>query len=244
MKNLLFFIGCVLLSTASFAQSPASPPEAKPPFQSESEAGAVTISGNSSSESYSLKSKNTYTWDKDIFTIYGRYLRARANGVESARNWEVGGRYERTLNSYLGAFIGHKAESDVYSGFVQRDSEDLGLKYFLTQSDTFTWTLEGGYRYSVTLQDDDTKAKASFGRLYTELNKTLSPTVQIKYWAEYLPNLTVAEAYLANTEASLSVMLNRSLSLKVAYLLQYQNLPPEEGKHADTTFTTALVAKF
>lgn len=236
LKFVVSLISILFISCLSFAQDK--------PFQSESEAGAVVVSGNSSSESYAAKTNNTYTVDKDVYKLFGRYLRTTANSVESARSWEAGIRYERALSDYFSVFIGHKAESDVYSGYIQRDSEDLGGKYFFEKSDTFTWLTELGYRYSTTYQTTGTKAYDSYGRLYTEFKKNLNDSVQLRYWAEYLPNFTNNEAYLANTEASLSVMLSEVFSLKLAYLLQYQNVAPAGGKRVDTTYTTSLVAKF
>lgn len=237
MKKLLISLAAaMMLSPTAFAQNK--------PFHSESEAGAVVVSGNSSSESYSVKSNNTYTVDKDVYKAFGRYLRTTANGTESARSWEAGVRYERALSDYFSLFLGHKAESDVYSGYIQRDSEDLGGKYFITKSDELTWIAELGYRYSSTYQTTGTTSYDSYGRLYTEIKKTYSEAIQLRFWAEYLPNLSKSEAYLANTEASLSVMLSEVFSLKLAYLMQYQNMAPAGGKRVDTTYTTSLVAKF
>lgn len=247
MKNLLLISLAALaifnsgLNSTAYAQESAEPPK---PFQSESEAGAVVVSGNSSSESYSAKTNNTYSLGKDVYKIFGRFLRSTAGGTESAKSWEAGVRYERVLNDYFNLFVGHKAESDVYSGYIQRDSQDLGTKYFIHQSDEYTWVAELGYRYSTTYQTTGIKNYDSYGRLYTEIRKSISPSVQLRYWAEYLPNFTNAEAYLANTEASLSVMLSEVFSLKLSYLMQYQNKPVAAGKYVDTTYTTSLVAKF
>ena len=148
------------------------------PFQSESEAGAVVVSGNSTSESYAVKTNNTYTVDKDLYKAIGRYLRTTANGIESARSWEAGARYERSLTDYFSGFLGHKAESDVYSGYIQRDSDDLGVKYFINKSDDLTWIAELGYRYSSTYQATGVKSYDSYGRLYTEIKKTLNLKTQ------------------------------------------------------------------
>lgn len=232
-----------LANAPAFAQEANTeiPPR---PLVSENEAGAVIISGNSESESYSAKTKNVITSQDNVYTIFGRYIRAKANGVESARAWDAGARYERKLSSYFGIFIGHKVESDPYAGFVQRDSSDLGGRYTLLKTADVNWITELGYRFSTTLQNTGVTERASFGRLYTEVTKAFSETSQLKYWAEYLPNMTDSNAYLANTELSLSVIITEILSLKLSYLVQYQNAPSTNGKRVDTTYTTALVAKF
>ena len=236
MKRSLFLgIAILTLSTASFAEDA---------FKGEAEAGAILVSGNSDSESYAAKANTSYTQEKNIYSAFGQYIRATANGTESALNWNIGARYDRELNDYLGVFAGHKVEGNVYAGYIQRDSTDLGVKYFLTKTDSFTWTTEAGYRYSKTQQTVGGEAYDQFARLYTELNKSIDKTLSFKYWVEYLPNMTESEAYQVNTEASMNAMLNSTFSLKLGYLLQYQNLPPASGKYTTTTTTMNLVAKF
>jgi len=245
--HLYFVLLCALISSKSFAQetSPVPAPTPTPPFAAEAEAGAVVVSGVSDSESYSAQAKGTYTQDKNIYGLFGHYIQVEANGVESARNWDAGVRYDRELNEYLGVYLGQKSESDIYSGYVQRDSTDVGAKYFLIKGQSFNWTLEAGYRYAKTLPLLRGSLYESFGRLYTEVDEDLSKTLSFKYWAEYLPNFTHNEAYQCNTEASLNVMLTQIFSLKLAYLLQYQNVPPSGGvKYATTTSTMNLVAKY
>ncbi|MBV2169079.1 MAG: DUF481 domain-containing protein [Bdellovibrio sp.] len=237
MKKLLYVLGAwtFLFSTSAFSAEPLS---------GEAEAGGVIVSGNNNSESYNAKAKTVFTQDKNVYTASGRYLKTDSNGVESARNWEAGVRYERELTDYFGVFVGQKAESDIYNGYIQRDSTDAGLKYSLIKSDDMNWFLEAGYRYQKTLPTVGGTTHDNLGRLFSEFNKSMDKTLSFRYWAEYLPNFTNTDAYLVNTEASLNVMLNSVFSLKLAYLLQYQNLPAAGGKYSTTTSTMNLVAKF
>lgn len=219
-------------------------PALSEPFAGEAEAGAVIVSGNTDSESYNAKAKTTYTQEQNVYTANGRYLKTLSNGLESARNWEIGIRYERSLTDYLGVFVGQKAESDIFNGYTQRDSTDIGLKYFLIKGDDLNWIAELGYRYQKTLSTTGDTTHNNLGRLYTEINKSLEKNLSFKYWLEYLPNFTETDAYLVNTEASLNVMLSSVFSLKLGYLLQYQNMPLLGSKYSTTTTTMNLVAKF
>ncbi|WP_374029405.1 YdiY family protein [Bdellovibrio bacteriovorus] len=240
MKLFASFVSAFTLvfSTIAFAQ------EAPPPFKGEAEAGAVIVSGNTDSESYAAKIKTTYTHEKNVYTAFGRYLKTLSNGVESARQWDAGVRYERELTDYFSFFVGYKSESDIFAGYLQRDSTDAGLKYYLLKQDDMNWILEAGLRYTKTQPTVGNTMYDNFGRLYTEFNKNLDKTLSFRYWAEYLPNFTDSEAWQGNTEASLNIMLNSIFSLKLAYLLQYQNEPPANGKNTTSTTTMNLVAKF
>lgn len=213
-------------------------------FAAEAEAGAILQSGANDSESYNSKFLGTYTFlEKNLFTLTGRYLRTTANGVESVRNWDAGVRYTRDLSENFGVYVGQKIESDIYNGYLQRESTDAGFKYTLIKDDTVNWFTEAGYRYQKLMPPGLATSYSNLGRIYTEFNKKIDATLSFRYWVEYLPNFTDHEAYLANTEASLNIMLTSVFSLKLAYLIQYQNTPVVDEYTTNTT-TMNLVAKF
>jgi putative salt-induced outer membrane protein len=63
-------------------------------------------------------------------------------------------------------------------------------------------------------------------------------------WTEFLYNFSNSTDYRVNAEPSLSVILTDVFSLKLAYLINYRNLPAVAGKkQLDTLYTTSLVAK-
>ncbi|MBX2996430.1 MAG: DUF481 domain-containing protein [Bdellovibrionaceae bacterium] len=247
LKRLL--IPCVLCLTAmsAKAQSTAAPLVPEPPKQwaHESEVALVTSTGNSENESASAKQKTAYSFDNNIVTNSARYLQSKTSGTETSRNWDVSLRYERTLSELWGTFIAHLIESDPYSGFIQRNSTDLGAKYTIVKNDVRTWLAEAGGRYAETYTVTGEHDYANLGRVYSEYSQALNETVSFKIWAEYLPNFNESEAYLANGEASMTSILSKVFSLKLSYLAKYQNLPAVAGaKTTDTVFTTSLVAKF
>ncbi|WP_413292242.1 YdiY family protein [Bdellovibrio sp. HCB185ZH] len=243
--SVLFVPVVVAMSLVAHAQVPAPAPiNPPPPFAGEAEAGAIMVTGNSDSENYAAKGKVSYKEGKNTYTLSGQYIRTEANSIESVRNWNAGARYDHEWTDYLGFFGSQKIESDVYSGYLQRDSTDVGLKYWLTKTDNVNWTVEAGYRYSKTQNVLVGTTYDQLLRLYTEFNTKIDKEFSFKYWIEYLPNMTRADAYQVNTEASINVMLNSIFSLKLAYLLQYQNEPAPPGEYSTTTTTLNLVAKF
>ncbi len=236
----IFILTALLTFSAHFAFA-AEPP---PPFQTEAEVGAIVVSGNSESENYAGKFKSTLTHEQNSYIGFGRYLDTTANGVQSAHYWDLGFRYERALTDYFSVFAGQKSESDIFAGYRQRDSSDIGLKYYLTKTDLQTWIVELGYRYTKNLPVTGSTTFDNYGRVFTSYNLAMDKTFSFKYWAEYLPNLTESDAYLANTEASVNMMINSTFSLKYAYLLQYQNVPATSSKYTTTTNTLNVVATF
>ncbi|MCB0369574.1 MAG: DUF481 domain-containing protein [Bdellovibrionales bacterium] len=215
-------------------------------WKHESEVSIIQVEGNTSSESYGAKQATSYNFDLNVLSLTGRYLQTKSSGVETAKQWEAYARYERVLSENWTAFIQHGAESDYYSGYIQRDNTDLGGKYYFYKNEQSTLFSEAGLRYSKTLSTvDNSNSYQRSARLYLEYSKQINENMSGKFWIEYLPDLNTSDAYLVNYEPSVNVMMNKIFSLKVAYLVKYHNLTKTANeKKEDTTFTTALVAKF
>lgn len=223
-------------------------------FSGESEASIVIIDGLSKSETLGAKTKNTYTFENaDNVSIFGKYLRTAtqaagaADETETALNWEAGLRYERVLTEKLNGFIQHKAEADPYNGiFTQRDSTDLGAKYFITKTDTTVFFTEAGVRYSTQIPDfvdskGEIKDSTTAGRLYVEASNKFNESTAGKIWVEYVPNFEESDFNYTKAEASLSVAMNSTLSLKTAYEIYHREVGPKKDT---STWTTALVARY
>lgn len=230
----------------SFFVPPALAQDAAPtPWAHESELALVTTTGNSETDSLSAKQKSTYKFDRSGVTSTARFLRSSTSGTETARSWDAGLRYDFSLSDSWSLFVGGLLEAEPYAGIVQRNSADFGSKYVILKNDEINWVSELGLRYSDTYNTSFQHESATFVRLYSEASAKVNESVSAKLWAEYLPNLKAAEAYLANGEASFTTIMSKVFSLKLAYLARYQNEPQAPGaKRLDTVFTTSLVARF
>lgn len=216
-------------------------------FKGESEASAIVISGNSNSETYGAKTTNTWNFTEyNIATAFGKYIQSSTAGTVSNKMWEAGLRYERIfVKDLFNGFLQHKAENDEYNGiFVQRDSTDLGGKYFFTKSDDLTWLGELGYRHSETYLGSHVSESSNYARIYTEASYKMNASTSTKLWVEYLPNLKDSDKSLMNAELSLSVVMTDLLSLKTAFLVNRNEGVVAPAEKETTTWTTALVAKY
>ena len=234
MKNIIFTLVFGLgISIQAFAE-----------YKNESSAGVVVTSGNAQTSSISLKQKSEYDWNGNVLKAFGDFLTASNKGVESAYNWDLGLRYERELSDRFSVFLGERVDSDKYQNLLQRYSTDIGGKYSFIKDETWNWLSEAGYRFSRENYPYGFK-NFNFLRFYNELERHFSKTVSAKWWIEYLPNITLWQAYQLNTELSLSAVLTDIFSIKSGYLIRYYNAPPTGTVYkTDTAFTTAIVAKF
>lgn len=228
-------------------------------FHDESELGTVINTGATTSATYNAKQMNSYDWENNLVKGTFRYLNTQTNGVDTTKNWDGTLRYERTLSAIFSAFGSYGLESDLSSGYVQRNNLDLGGKYFAIKSEETNLFFEAGYRNSSihfpsATQSDNTMNAA---RAYAEVNENIGKAATFRFWIEYVQTLSsnltgttgysVGQDYQVNTEPSLSVMLSQVFSLKTAYLFKYTNYLPVSStptKNLNTAFTTSLVAKF
>jgi putative salt-induced outer membrane protein len=245
MSLVLILLSVLAPASAEAQDTQPLPPDSKP-WAHESEIGILKVGGNAQSDSYNGKQKTAFVFEKNAITATGRYLEAKSAGTQTAKSWDAALRYERILSEIWSAFVQQGAESDVYAGYTQRDNSDFGAKYTWLKTDSENLLSEAGYRYSKTLSSVglDTKYE-SLGRLFAEYSRKLNGSVTTKFWIEYLPNFSDSQAYLLNYEPSATVMLNHILSMKMSYLVKFHNKTMAAGENKeDTTFSTALVAKF
>lgn len=230
------------LLVAGKAQAQTETPS---PWKNESEVSVIQISGNSESESYSAKQKTSYTWDKNIFTASGKYIQTEASGLESARNWEALAAYERTITEMFAATASHGAKSDKFGGYVQRDSTDLGLKYYIFKNDVRTYFFGAAYGMGKNIKDTtDQKKYTTNGKANFELTEQLNESVKLGFKVNYSVNLKDQDFYFLEYEPSLTVSMTKILSLKVSQNTKYQNKPAAGLKKEDRALTTAIVANF
>ncbi len=215
-------------------------------YSNESEFSLVKTGGNAEVQTTNGKTLNNYKWSLNQVKAGGHYTYGESKDGVSARNWDVNSKYEREVSSHVSMTFGEVLEGNQFNGVKVRYNTDLGTKYYYVKTDMKNIFSELSYRY--TIEDRYSPAPNTFdnkARLYNEINHKISATVQYKFWLEYIPNFTESKDYLVNGEASLTSILNSVLSLKVAYLGMYDNLPAQAGfKNYDFSTITSLVAKF
>lgn len=223
----------------------------------ESEVSIVATKGNSENSTYNAKHASSKKFGKNAAKVSGHYLYGEtANDTmadKTANNWDIALRYDRYFTDVLTGFFAIQYEGDEPANIDNRINLDLGAKYIWVKNDTMNFFTEAGYRYTKenyvgtavnldneVVEDDDFHKL----RLYAEFNYKCSGSVSTKLWVEHLPNFDeFADDYNTNFEWSLAAQMSNTFSLKIAYLGKYDNTPAGAERY-DSTYTTALVAKF
>jgi putative salt-induced outer membrane protein len=248
MRYIPIFFWLFFLATFIWADEPATE---MGKWTHESEAGIVIASGNSDTQTYNVKQLTAHTWVGNTVRVTGSYLLGKTSGVETAKKWDLGVRYDRAITEKLSAFLGYQIDSSPFAGTYLRHTIDLGARYSLIKNQETEIATEVGYRPTAetfTLDNGKTKngsLTSHMSRAYVEWKQNWNKSITSKLWAEYLQSYTNTKDYRFSLEPSISVILSEIFSVKVAYLLNYRNVPAVAGKkQTDGLYTTSLVAKF
>lgn len=249
MRSVLALI--LLFSSTAMAQVDA----AKLGLHNTSELAYIVVGGNAESSSFSGKQETWYQMEKDLVKAKAQYLRSdalnRQTGRvdETAENWSAGLRWEHIYTpDKLSVFADAGALSNEFIGLDIGQQYGLGVKYFLTASETFKWFAEFGYQYlheEFIAGADPKYREAHFARLYSKAEYIFSPTTKFGLWVEYLPDIKDSENYRVNFGPDIIAVLSETFSLKFGYEGFYRNLPVAPNTiRMDFRHTTALIANF
>ncbi len=213
-------------------------------FSNESEVSVVVTGGNTEVEVYNAKTTNQYKFDKNVFTLGGHYMYGTTTNVLSSRNWDVNSKYERLFNETFGAFLGAIYEGDEFAGIDNRINTDLGSSYHFLKTEKVNGTLEAGARYRREESLLGKTLSQMQGRIYGVIARKKTEDIELKFWAEYLPNFTDSTDWQINFAPSFQYNFHSNLALKWTYLGKYDNLPVPGNKKFDFQNTTSLIANF
>lgn len=214
------------------------------PWDIETEASLVQVRGNVESETYSVKEKILFNMTpQDEVSSKGRYVTTNQSQQTTALAWDLSLRYRHIISPKWSGFAQKSAESNAFSGYELRDLNDMGLRYEFIKTKTSEWYTEFGGRYRINKTTDDPHPISSLnGRLYFEAKEQLNENTKVRFWIEYSPNFTNPNDWLLNFEPSLTSTVYKNVSLRISYLVKYQNLRvPPDVQQKDTTLTTAFV---
>lgn len=206
----------------------------------------VNTMGNTDTISLSAKLDASREGESNRYFIKGNVLYGEDNDEKTQNKWAVDARWERTFTKRFFWFLSGSYMEDKFSGYDYRASGGPGLGYDLITTDrhrlkSLLSSLYHFDRYDSTGHTDSyvsPKAQMDYKWQITE-------NFRFKQILEYLVSTEQSKKYFIDSESSLSVKVNKHISLGVSYTLSYQNLKPEDvEKHTDATFLTSLIIDF
>ena len=214
------------------------------------EAGIISASGNTDSETINLGlkfEKSGKIWDHEIgLAAY----KTSSDGDDTADNYNLGYTLKRNLTERSNIFFNLGYLDDDFDGFTEQLSASVGYGYKVIANDRTTWETGVGVGYrdtsELTILDDGTEiegddlSSATFV-LRSDFTHQLTETTKFV-------NLSKAEFGSDNTyaenDAALYVTMSDRFSLKAGFIVRHNTDPAEGSDNTDTITSLSLVYGF
>ena len=229
--------------------------EAEEGWKGQGEAGFVTTSGNTDSDSLNLGlkfEKSGKVWDHEIgLAAY----QASQEGIDTAENFSANYTLKRNLTERSNIFFNLGYLDDDFDGFTEQLSAAVGYGYKVFNGESVKWETGAGVGYRDT--DQLTVIRDDFGDIVEEIEgddvggatfvlrsdfeAKISETT--KFVDNFKAEIGSDNTYVEN-DAALFVAINQSFSLKLGYLVRYNSDPADGADDTDTITSVNLVYGF
>ena len=229
--------------------------EAEEGWKGQGEAGFVTTSGNTDSDSLNLGlkfEKSGKVWDHEIgLAAY----QASQEGIDTAENFSANYTLKRNLTERSNIFFNLGYLDDDFDGFTEQWSAAVGYGYKVFNGESVKWETGAGVGYRDTTQlevqrdefgdiveeiEGDDVSGATFV-LRSDFEAKISETT--KFVDNFKAEIGSDNTYVEN-DAALFVAINQSFSLKLGYLVRYNSDPADDADDTDTITSLNLVYGF
>lgn len=214
-------------------------------FKFNAELGVLLSGGNTDKTSINFEEKAEYRFYRNKLTLPAKFIYGTSKDQLDARSWQIGLRYDRSLNERLSLFLQNLWEGDKFANIEYRINVDIGAQYTFIKVDPKNYLLgELGYRYRDEHRTTGDVFIGHIARVYAEGSKSILEGTSVKLRVEALPDLKETKNFMMNFELSLQNAMNEHFALKVAYEGKYDKLPDTGLQKYDYTYTTSLVANY
>ncbi|MEO8587208.1 MAG: DUF481 domain-containing protein [Acidobacteriota bacterium] len=226
---------------------PCPPPPPPPPaLQGSFSAGLALTTGNTDTSSFNLGFNLVYDpKTHSLFKADAFYLRSASDGIATTDKAGASLRYEYKLTERFFAFAQLGYQRDRFKNVTYLITPMLGGGTYAVKEKNLEVTLDasigGAFEKDSGL---DATSSGAFA-LGQGLLWKITPTTTFTEKATGLWKTSDTSDSFYHFELGLAASLVKNFELKVAYLVDYKNLPnPRTLKKADTALIAAIVWKF
>jgi putative salt-induced outer membrane protein len=213
---------------AVVAQAPAAAAAPKkPPYEFVADFSLAASQGNQEVTTVSLGQHYSYAFPAWKFTQSASALRGTANGVKNAELYQAGVRGDYNLTKKLTAYLSVDGLRNTPAGLTSQVAEGAGFGYQFVDTDMDKLQLSLGLgalqRKFVDVGASQNDFVGNVAGMYRHLFSKVSYFEQT---AGFTPNFTTTNAWLFTSKSSVVAPLSAKIGIKVAYLINYNNAPP------------------
>lgn len=236
-------LAALLLGAPTLRAQAAKPDSAKPVKVT---AGVAYLNASGNTEVTSLTVSERLEWKRPHF-LWAQSVNAingSTDGEESANLLAIGVRGDWKPQGRLSVYSLVNYDRNRFADIGRRFEEGGGLGYMLIDRPRHRLTTELGSQFVQQRNLDKVSDNFLAGRAAELYRYTLKENTYVEERFEFLPNLETNEDYRMNGEANVVAPLSRHLSLKLGYVVRFDNLPEPDIKKTDRFFTSGLQIAF
>lgn len=234
----------VLAAVPSLARAQGTPPDTAKPLKVTAGIAYLDASGNTDVTTLSVNERLEWKRPHFLWTQFLNTINSTTDGEKTAELFATGLRGDWKPAGRLLVYGLVNFDRNRFANIDRRFEEGLGLGYTLVERPQHRLTTELGGQFVQQRNLDDVSDEFLAGRVAELYRYTFRENAYFEERFEYLPNLETNEDYRVNGEVSLVAPLSRRLSLKLGYVVRFDNLPEPGAEKTDRFFTSGLQLAF
>ena len=231
------------IALASAAAQAAKPDTAKP-LKVTAGLAYLDASGNTDLTSLTINERLEWIRPRFVWAQSANAINGTTDGEESANLLAIGLRGDWKPHGRLSVYTLVNYDRNRFADIGRRFEEGAGLGYTMIERPRHKLTTELGAQFVQQRNLDKVSDSFLAGRAAELYRYTFRESTYFEERVEFLPNLETNEDYRMNGEASLVAPLSKHLSLKLGYVVRFDNLPEPDVKKTDRFLTSGLQVAF
>ena len=242
--NLAATVGISSTIALASATAQAAKPDTAKPLKVTAGLAYLDASGNTDVTSLTVNERLEWTRPHFVWAQSANAINGTTDGEESASLLAIGVRGDWKPAGRLSVYSLVNYDRNRFANIGRRFEEGAGLGYTMIERPRHKLATELGAQF--VQQRNLEKVSDSFlaGRAAELYRYTFRENTYFEERVEFLPNLETNEDYRVNGEASLVAPLSKHLSLKLGYVVRFDNLPEPNVKKTDRFLTSGLQVAF
>lgn len=222
----------------------AAKPDTAKPLKVTAGVAFLDASGNTDVTTLAINERLEWKRPHFLWTQSINGINSTTEGEDSANLLAIGLRGDWKPHGRVSVYSLVNFDRNRFANIRRRFEEGVGLGYTMIDRAHHRLTTELGGQF-VQQQNLDRVSNDFFaGRAAEAYRYTFKEDTYVEERLEYLPNLEANDDYRMNAEANLVAPLSRHLSLKLGYVVRFDNLPEPGIKKTDRFLTSGLQVSF
>jgi len=232
--------GATLLATTGLVVPLRAQDEPPDPVAFTANFGLVNVAGNTRLTTVSVGEgievhSGPWVAQQAFDVVYGE-----TDGVTSTSQWKGNVRGDRVLSPAAAIFLDLRYQRNTFAGITRRFEEVLGFAYTALDTPRDKLSFEAGGSLVQQRSTLDVEDNFAAGLLAGRFRHQFNGEAAFIQTVEFLPNLKETDDYRINSESKLLAPLSGAISLSIAYVVRFDNVPEPTFQKTDRIFTSGL----